>query len=66
MMGGLQLNAVSSNQRHDRFGTPIIKVDPAQRKAQSPNKKGEKEKKYKVSFIDKVEKDKELANIYYV
>lgn len=59
-LGGLQLNSVQQsapNQRYDRYGTPIIKLDPAQRYKSSPNKKEQKEKKYKVSFLDKVEKD---------
>jgi len=67
-LGGLNLAAGQpvGHQRLDRYGTPIIKLDPAQKRQQSPNKKEQKEKKFKVSFLDKVEKDSELARVHYV
>ena len=62
---------IRSNMRFDKLGNPILK--PGQlslsKHSSSPDKrkrdKGEK-LKHKVTFVDKVEKDREFANTIYV
>ena len=64
-LGNMNLNAAGG--RCDRYGTPIVKLDPALKKQASANKKDKSDKtKFKVTFLDKVEKDQELARVYYV
>ena len=49
---------VTSKQRYDRQGLPIIKIPRSE--MESPSKKGKKDDKkkvYKVTFLDKIDKD---------
>lgn len=60
-----------ANVRYDRYNNPIIKEPPGTKKSHSSGetKQSKKEKdknKHKITFVDKIDKDADLARVYYV
>ena len=56
-------------ERVDRYGNPIIKINRAELESPTKTKKEKKEEKkksFKVTFVDKVEKDQPLTRTHYV
>ena len=52
---------VNKAQRFDRQGLPIIKIPRSEMESPSKkSKKDDKKKVYKVTFLDKIDKDSEL------
>tara|TARA_B110000285_G_C14902271_1_gene503856 strand:+ start:290 stop:685 length:396 start_codon:yes stop_codon:yes gene_type:complete len=61
------LDVASKAQRFDRQGLPIIKIPRSEMESPSKkSKKDDKKKVYKVTFLDKIDKDQELQRVHYI